>query len=341
MTETLTAASSPGPRPAGAPPDVADAVWAERYAIPSREACRRALLDLARADPRVMCVDSDVGGLEDLFADLPDQYVNVGIAEANLIGVAAGMAAAGLLPYAHTLSAFAAARACEQVKIDVAGNNLPVRIVVTHGGLSAGHYGPTHHAVEDLAIMRAMPNLTVVVPADAVEAEQALLASARLPGPLFLRLGRAATPLVHREPCAFEIGRAMVLAEGGDVTLAAVGPHPVLRAMQAAEALAAEGIGATVLNMHTVKPLDIEAIRRAAVHTRGIVTVEDHLVIGGLGGAVCEAVTEYAPCPVRRIGVPDRFNDLVGDEASLLDAAGITASAIADAARGLLAVRPT
>jgi transketolase len=332
MTETLTAVVC-------APAHPADPEWEARYAIPTREACRRALLDLARADPRIMCVDSDVGGLEDLFADLPDQYVNVGIAEANLIGVSAGMAAAGLLPYAHTLSAFAVARACEQIKIDVAGNNLPVRIVVTHGGLSAGHYGPTHHAVEDLAIMRTMPNLTVVVPADAVEAEQAIIASTRLPGPLFLRLGRSATPLVHREPCEFEIGRAMVLADGGDVTLIATGPHPVLRALQAAEILAAEGIGAAVLNMHTVKPIDAAAIRRAAERTRGIVTVEDHLVVGGLGGAVCETVAESTPCPVRRIGVPDRFNDLVGDEASLLDAAGVTVPAIAAAARAIVAAR--
>ena len=183
--------------------------WAERYAGPSRDVCRRVLVELARADPRVVCLDSDVGGLEDLFAELPEQYVNVGIAEANLIGMAAGMAAAGLRPFAHTLSSFAATRACEQIKVDVAGNGLPVRIVVTHGGLSAGHYGPTHHAVEDIAIMRTMPGMTVLVPADASEAEQALRAAADLPGPVFLRLGRAATPLVYQEPYRFQVGVAM------------------------------------------------------------------------------------------------------------------------------------
>lgn len=310
--------------------------WTRRYGRPSREVCRRALAGLARADPRIMCVDSDVGGLEDHFADLPDQYVNVGIAEANLIGTAAGMAAAGLIPFAHTLSGFAAARACEQIKVDVAGNNLPVRIVVTHGGLSAGHYGPTHHAAEDLGIMRMMPNLTVLVPADAVEAEQALLASVDHPGPVFLRLGRDATPLVHREPCDFRIGRAAVLAAGDDVTLVAAGPYPVLMAVEAAETLAAEGIGARVLDMHTIKPLDTGALLRAAEETRGIVTVEDHLVVGGLGGAVCETLAARRPCPVRRVGVPDRFSDLVGDELHLLEAAGITAQRIAAEARGVV-----
>lgn len=308
----------------------------DRYAGPSREVCRTALLDLARADPRVMCLDSDVGGLEDLFAELPDQYVDVGIAEAALIGVAAGMAAAGLVPYAHTLSSFAAARAAEQIKVDVAGNNLPVRIVVTHGGLSAGHYGPTHHAVEDIAIMRTMPNLTILVPADAIEAEQALLASARLPGPVFLRLGRSATPLVYTEPPDFRVGRAVRLRTGGDVTLIATGPHPVLMASAAADLLAANGIRATVLNMHTVKPLDTDAVSRAAARTAGIVTVEDHLVIGGLGAAVCETVTAHRPCPVRRVGVPDRFSDLVGDELTLLTAAGITPDAIAAAATSIV-----
>ncbi|NEB80070.1 transketolase, partial [Streptomyces sp. SID14478] len=307
--------------------------WEERYAGPSREVCRRALADLARKDPRIMCVDSDVGGLETLFADLPEQYVNVGIAEANLIGMAAGMAAAGLVPFAHTLSGFAATRACEQIKVDVAGNNLPVRIVVSHGGLSAGHYGPTHHAVDDLGIMRLLPHLTVLVPADAVEAEQALIACADLPGPVFLRLGRTETPLVYRQPYDFRIGRAVTLADGDDVTLIATGPHPVLMALRAAETLAAEGIRARVLNMHTIKPLDEEAVLRAAAQTRGIITVEDHLEVGGLGGAVCEVVAARGGCPVRRIGVPDRFSDRVGGELDLLRHAGVTADRIAAEAR--------
>ncbi|MEU7551556.1 transketolase C-terminal domain-containing protein [Streptomyces sp. NPDC044571] len=329
MTETVTA---PEETPANEPS------WEERYDGPTRDICRRTLVELARRDPRIMCVDSDVGGLETLFADLPEQYVNVGIAEANLIGMAAGMAASGLMPFAHTLSGFAAARACEQVKVDVAGNNLPVRIVATHGGLSAGHYGPTHHAADDLGILRLMPNLTVLVPADTVEAEQALLASVDHPGPVFIRLGRSATPLVYREPYEYRIGRAVTLADGDDVTLIATGPHPVGMALRAAEALAAEGIRARVLNMHTIKPLDEEAVLRAAAETGGIVTVEDHLVVGGLGSAVCEVVAARGDVPVRRIGVPDRFTDRVGGELDLLEHAGVTPENIAAEARSLAGV---
>ncbi|MGC4986797.1 transketolase family protein [Streptomyces sp. DT193] len=324
MTELTIAQEAPRAR---------EISWEERYAGASREICRRALHELARSNPRIMCVDSDVGGLETLFADLPEQYVNVGIAEANLIGMAAGMAASGLVPFAHTLSGFAATRACEQIKVDVAGNDLPVRIVATHGGLSAGHYGPTHHAVDDLGIMRLLPNLTVLVPADAVEAEAALIACADHPGPVFLRLGRTETPLVYRRPHDFRIGRAVTLADGDDVTLIASGPYPVLMALRAAETLAAEGIGARVLNMHTIKPLDEEAVLRAAAGTRGIVTVEDHLVVGGLGGAVCEVVAARGGCPVRRIGVPDRFSDRVAGELELLQKAGVTPERIAAEAR--------
>lgn len=335
----MTTATQPERAPGAGP--VAEPTWEERYGVAARDVYRRTLVELARADPRVFCVDSDMGGLETLFGEeLPGQYVNVGIAEANLMGVSAGLAATGLLPYANTLSGFAAARACEQVKVDVAGNNLPVRIVATHAGLSAGHYGPTHHAVEDLAILRTLPNLTVVVPADAVETEYAVRATADLPGPLFLRLGRAATPLVHHEPYEFTVGRARVLREGTDVTIVATGPYPVSMALEAADELAARGVAARVLNMHTIKPIDREAIAAAARETGGIVTVEDHLVVGGLGAAVCEVVTEEAPCRVHRIGVPDRFFDHVADERELLALAGVSPGAIAGAAAALAAARP-
>ncbi|MFI5496371.1 transketolase family protein [Actinoplanes sp. NPDC051859] len=311
--------------------------FAEHYAGSGREIHRRALIELARTDPRVFCVDTDTGGLETTFAvEFPERYVNLGIAEANLMGVAAGMASAGLRPYAHTLSGFAAARACEQIKIDIAYNDLPVRIVVTHGGLSSGHYGPTHHAVEDLAILRTLPNLTVVVPADAAEVEQAVLATAGLPGPVVIRLGRAATPLIHDTTPELVPGRAARLRDGTDVTIVATGPWPVLMALQAHVELAALGIRARVLNMHTIKPLDRAAVIAAARETAGLVTVEDHLVIGGLGGAVCEVVTETRPCPVRRIGVPDRFGDEVGDEHDLLVAAGVSPERIVAAAREIV-----
>ncbi|WP_156725192.1 transketolase family protein [Streptomyces apocyni] len=307
--------------------------WAERYAVPAREAYRRTLVDLARSDPRIFCVDSDMGGLETLFGEeFPAQYVNVGIAEANLLGVCAGLAHSGLRPYANTIASFAAARACEQLKVDVAGNNLPVRVVVTHAGLSAGHYGPTHHALEDIAIVRTLPHMTVVVPCDAAETEAVVRATTDLPGPLYVRLGRGATPLVNEGPYDFRLGEARLLREGENVTLVATGPYPVVMALEAAELLARQGYSARVLNMHTIKPLDTVALGRAARETGGIVTVEDHVRVGGLGAAVCETVAEDHPCPVRRIGVPDGYLDHVADERQLLEYAGVHPQSIAAAA---------
>ncbi|MFI9562634.1 transketolase family protein [Streptomyces rishiriensis] len=311
--------------------------WAELYTCSARDVQRRTLLELARSDERIFCVDSDTGGFEDGFAaELPGQYVNVGIAEANLFGMSAGLAASGLIPFAHTMSTFATTRACEQLKLDVAGNNLPVRIVATHGGLSAGHYGPSHHALQDLAILRTMPHLTVLVPADAGETALAVRAAAHHPGPVYIRLGRNATPQIHREPYAFRIGASVQLADGDDLTVVATGPLPVHYALGAREQLAAQGIGARVVNMHTVKPLDQPALLRAAQETAGIVTVEDHVVVGGLGGAVSEVVSAEHPCRVRRVGVADRYLDTVGSEQELLADAGVTVDHIVAEALTLL-----
>jgi transketolase len=286
----------------------------------TREAYRRVLLELARCDPRIFCVDSDMGGLESTFgAELPAQYVNVGIAEANLLGVSAGLAASGLIPFANTMSGFAVWRAGEQLRNDIVGNDLPVRVVVTHGGLSAGHYGPSHHAVEDLAVARTLPGLAVVVPADAAETERAVRALAYHPGP-------------------FVLGRAVELGAGNDVAIIATGPCPVGVALAARAELARQGIAARVLNMHTVHPLDRAAVLRAARETRGIVTVEDHLATGGLGGAVCEVVCAEHPCPVARIGVPGRVT-AVGAEPVLLAAAGITVEHVVAAARAAAGTR--
>jgi transketolase len=312
--------------------------WAERYDVSTREAYRRTLVELAEADPRVVCIDTDMGGLDDLFEEsLPAQYLNVGIAEANLMSVAAGMAATGFLPYANTMSGFATARACEQVKIDVAHNNLPVRIVATHGGLSAGHYGPTHHSLEDLAIVRTLPNMTVVVPADAAETEYALRATAALPGPLFLRLGRNPAPPVYSEPYEFRLGEAVRLREGTDLTIIATGPHPVTMALEAWKTLAAQGVSARVLNMHTIKPIDRDAVVRAARETGALVTVEDHVLSGGLGSVVCELVAEECPRPVRRVGAADRFHDSVAGERELLAEAGVSPRHIVEAALAVTA----
>jgi transketolase len=312
--------------------------WTDTYAGATRDMYRRTLLDLARADERVYCVDSDTGGLEDGFAaQLPGQYVNVGIAEANLIGVSAGLAAAGLIPFANTMSAFATARAAEQLRADVAANGLPVRVVATHAGLSAGHYGPSHHSLADLAMLRTMPNMTVVVPADTVETQYAILATAHVPGPVFVRLGRAATPLVYTRPYEFALGSSVELAPGDDITIIATGPLPVTMALRAQEELARDGIAARVVNMHTVRPIDRAAIVRAARQTAGIVTVEDHVVAGGLGGAVCEIVCAEHPCRVVRVGTPEAHVDEVGDELELLAGAGVAPEPIMRAAKRLAA----
>jgi transketolase len=314
-----------------------DGSWAARHSGAARDVYRRTLLELARADDRIFCVDSDMGGFEDSFAaELPDQYVNVGIAEANLLGMSAGMAAAGLIPFANTMSTFAATRACEQLKLDVAGNDLPVRVVATHGGLSAGHYGPSHHSIQDLAILRTMPNLTVVVPVDAAETALAVRAAAYHPGPVYIRLGRRETPQIYPGPYEFRIGGSVLLADGDDVTVVATGPLPVGYALAARDLLAERGVSARVLNMHTIKPLDSAALRRAARETAGIVTVEDHVVVAGLGGAVCEVVTAGHVCRVRRVGVADRYFDSVGTEQQLLEEAGVSAARIVAEASALL-----
>ncbi|MQA94595.1 MAG: transketolase [Streptosporangiales bacterium] len=294
------------------------------------------------ADERVWCLDGDTGLFDaDAFGPAKDRYVNLGIAEHNLIGTAAGMAASGLLPYVNTMAAFAATRALEAVKVDVAYNALPVRIAATHGGLAAGHLGPTHHALEDLAVMRALPGCTVVVPADADQAVRAVRQTADHPGPVYLRLGRGPTPplasaVPEPGPEPFTVGRAQWLRRGPDVAIVACGPYPVLAALEAAEVLANLGATAAVLNLHTLAPLDADAVVEAAHGTAGVVTVEEHWRTGGLGGAVAEVLGERAPARIRRVGMPATFAEVAGGQRDLLERYGITGAAVAAAARELM-----
>ncbi|MFI9720161.1 transketolase family protein [Streptomyces sp. NPDC052396] len=305
-----------------------------------RAAYRATLVELARADRRIWCLDSDMGGLEKQFqAELPDQYLDLGIAEANLMSVGAALASTGLLPFVNTMAAFASARALEQVKIDIAYHALPVRIVGTHSGFSAAHLGPTHHAQQDLAVMRSLPHMTVLTPADPAETVRMVNAAAQLPGPVYIRLGRGPTDPVYPGPAGFTVGKAVTLRTGGDVTLVAAGSHPVLFALEAARRLAAEGIEATVLNMHTIKPLDVPALVHAAEHTAGLVTVEDHSVLGGLGGAVGEALAEHRPARVLRVGMADAFCARPGDHRTQLKAAGVSPEHVIAAARAVLTGR--
>tara|TARA_R110002020_G_scaffold36373_2_gene109284 strand:- start:2518 stop:3525 length:1008 start_codon:yes stop_codon:yes gene_type:complete len=307
--------------------------------ISARQTCRTALIGHARADRRLLCLDTDMGGLEsDFGAALPEQYLDVGIAEANMLSIAAGLARGGCRPVAHTMATFAASRACEQIKLDIAHHDLPVTIIATHGGFSAGHYGPSHFSLEDLAILRSFPHMTVIVPCDAYEAELALRAALALGHPAYIRLGRKPTPILHRARHDFCIGRASLLRPGDDVTVIAAGPYAVAGALQAAHDLAGE-MALRVINMATIKPLDDVVVIAAARETAGIITVEEHMSTGGLGGAVAEVVTTFAPCPVLRIGVTGSIPTRVGDEESLLQACGISSAGIAEAARRLQAGR--
>ncbi|SCG69377.1 transketolase family protein [Micromonospora halophytica] len=291
----------------------------------TREAYRDSLLPLLHRHPELICLDSDTGLFNAAYAEeAGEQYLNLGIAEHNLMGIAAGLAACGRVPFVNTMAAFAASRALEAIKIDIAYNRLPVRIMATHGGLAAGHLGPTHQALEDLAVMRVLPGMTVVVPADAAATEAFVEQSLGLGGPLYVRLGRKPTPPLPLAPAPV-IGRAQTLRQGGDVVLAGCGPYPVLACLAAADALAGEGIEATVLNMHTLRPFDTETLVAAARPASLVVTIEEHWCHGGLGGAVAETLAEAAPTRVLRLGVPDQFVTEVGNHEHLVAHYDLTA----------------
>ncbi len=291
----------------------------------TREAYRDTLLSLLGSHPDLMCLDSDTGLFSaDHAAAAGDQYLNLGIAEHNLMGIAAGMAACGRRPFVNTMAAFAASRALEAIKIDIAYNEFPVRIMATHGGLAAGHLGPTHQALEDLAVLRALPGMTVVVPADAAATAAFVEQSLDIDGPMYVRLGRKPTPQLPEGPPPV-IGQAQTLRHGSDVVLACCGPYPVLACLAAAEVLAQQGIDATVLNLHTLRPFDAEGLVAAARPASLVVTVEEHWRNGGLGGAVTEVLAEAAPTKVVRLGVPDRFVDEVGNQEHLVTHYDLTA----------------
>ncbi len=303
-----------------------------------REAYRDVLVELLAGDDRLICLDSDTGLFSPVdWGTAADRYINLGIAEQNLMGVASGLARSGRVPFVNTMATFASTRALESVKLDIAMPGLPVRIVATHGGLSAGHLGSSHHSLEDLAVMRMLPNMTVLSPADTTAVEEMVRASVDMPGPVYIRLGRSATPGLGPGLPPVRIGQAQTLREGADVALVATGPYPVLAARAAADELARDGVDAAVINMHTVKPLDVEALTVAA-RTHGIVTVEEHWAAGGLGSAVAEVVAELGVgCPVLRVAVHDTFAAGSGGHRHLLERNGITAETVAMRARQALA----
>ncbi|MFZ0337103.1 MAG: transketolase C-terminal domain-containing protein [Terracidiphilus sp.] len=302
-----------------------------------RDAYMRALEEMAAADPRVCAVANDSvssAKLKNFKEKFPDRFVNVGIAEQNMVGVGAGLANGGMIPYVCGASCFLTARAMEQIKVDLAYTKANVKLCAMSPGMAYGQLGPTHHSIEDLAWMRALPNLTVIVPADPVETAAVMRYSLIHEGPMFLRIARVPVPRVHSDDYEFRLGKAVRLREGSDVTLIAIGLM-VSRALDAAEALEARGISARVLNMSTVKPLDREAILDAARATRGIVTGEEALAAGGLGGTVAEVLAQEHPAPMRILGVPDVFAP-TGTAEFLLEHFGLTAAGIERAALDLL-----
>jgi len=265
----------------------------------------------------------------------PERFFDVGIAECDLMGIAAGIATTGHVAFASTFAMFAAGRAYEQVRNSIGYPHLDVKIGATHAGLSVGEDGATHQCNEDIALMRSIPGMTVVVPADDVEARAAVRAAYETPGPFYLRFGRLATPVIHGPGYEFELGRGVVERAGSDVTVVACGLM-VPAALEAAEALAAAGIDAEVINAHTVKPLDADLIAGSAARTGRVVTCEEHSIIGGLGGAVCEALAERCPVPVRRVGVRDVFGES-GPAVGLLHRYGLDAEGVERAVREILA----
>ena len=307
--------------------------------IATREAYGKSLAELG-AQRDFVVLDADLAEATKTVyfkKAFPDRFFDCGIAEGNMIGVAAGLAAAGKPVFASTFAMFAAGRAFEQIRNSVAYPHLNVKIAATHAGITVGEDGATHQCLEDLALMRVIPGMTVINPSDAVEAAAALKAALDNDGPFYIRFGRNAVPVIHSEDYKFQLGRGEQLCDGKDATVVATGMMVSL-ALEAAEQLKAEGISLRVINIHTIKPLDTEIITRAARETGAIVTAEEHNIIGGLGSAVAEAVAENCPVPVLRVGVEDSFGRS-GKVAPLLQMYGLTADNIADKVRRVISMK--
>lgn len=303
-----------------------------------RDAYARTLEAIAENDSRVCAVINDSlssAKLKNFKARFPDRFINVGIAEQNMVGVGNGLANSGMIPYLCGASCFLTARAMEQIKVDLAYSKANVRICGMSSGMAYGQLGPTHHSIEDVGWTRVLPNLVVIVPADDVETAAAMQYSLTHEGPIFLRISRVPVPRIHVDDYVFHLGKAVLLRNGSDVTIVTNGVL-VHRALEAARLLEAAGVSARVLNMSTVKPLDREAILEAARATRAIVTAEEGLAAGGLGGAVAEVLALGCPTPMRILGLPDTFAP-TGTAEFLLEHFGLTAHGIYGAAMELVA----
>jgi len=308
--------------------------------IATREAYGNALAEFG-ADNRIVVLDADLSKSTktDTFKKkYPERFFNMGIAEGNMMTVAAGISTCGKVVFASSFAIFAAERACEQVRNSICYPKLNVKIGATHAGLSVGEDGASHQSVEDMAIMRSMPNMVVISPADAVEARCAVKAAIEYDGPVYLRLGRLAVPVLYDESSyEFKMGKGVTLSEGNDVSIIATGLM-VHTALEAKDALAGEGIKARVINIHTIKPIDSEIIVKAAKETGAIVTVEEHNVYGGLGSAVAEVLVQNYPAPVKMVGVQDKFGKS-GKPAELMEKYGLTAKDIIEKAKEVMKLK--
>lgn len=312
---------------------------AEQIKCATRDAYGRTLVELGAQREDIIVMDADLAAATKtgMFrAAYPDRFFDVGIAECNLIGVAGGLSTTGYTVFASTFAMFAAGRAFEQVRNTLGYGHLNVKIGATHAGISVGEDGASHQCCEDIALMRTIPGMTIFNPADDIEARAAVLAAAEMDGPVYMRFGRLAIPRIHAEEYVFTPGKADVLCEGKDVTIIATGLM-VNEAMLAKEALAKEDISAGILNMHTIKPLDVDAVINAAKATGAIVTAEEHSVIGGLGAAVSEALCESYPVPVVKVGVQDVFGSS-GPAVEMLHVYGLDAATIAEKAKQAIAL---
>lgn len=305
--------------------------------IATRDAYGETLAELGAENKDVVALDADLSGSTKtgIFAKkFPERFFNMGIAEANMVSTAAGLASVGKIPFLSTFAIFATGRAWEQIRQSAAYPKANVKIVATHGGVTVGEDGGTHQSVEDIAIMRAIPNMTVIVPADGVETKGAIRAAAALKGPVYVRLGRNKLPTIFPEDHRFEIGKGSEMVAGNDMTFVTTGLMTA-QAIAAAECLKKDGISARVVHIATIKPLDKEIILKAARETGAIVTAEEHSIIGGLGGAVAELLGENCPTPMKRVGINDRFGTS-GKAEELLKYFGLTPESLVDAAKEIL-----
>ncbi|MFH1479524.1 MAG: transketolase family protein [Candidatus Omnitrophota bacterium] len=304
---------------------------------PTRDGFGEGVVELGEKRQDIVVLSADLtestraGWFKDKF---PERFFSMGVSEQDMISTASGLALSGKTPFACTFGVFAAGRAWDQIRVSVAYMNLNVKIIGTHGGISVGPDGPTHQAIEEVALMRVLPNMTVIVPCDWLEAKKATIKCASHNGPVYIRLGRSGSPVLTRPEDPFEIGKAYILREGEDVTIMACG-NEVCEALMAHDLLKKEGISSKVINIHTLKPIDKEAVIKAARETNAIVTAEEHSVFGGLGSIVSEILAENYPVPIEFIGVKDKFGES-GSAKELFKLFGLTAEDIKEAAKRVI-----